>query len=266
MQVSAVANSLAKSDSNGIIEVQSSASSVSEKQNEKLTEAKNAVEVLKQAGASKSDSQKNAARQKLELLRQQLQKMQLLGATPKQIAQMAKELARAVKDYTAAGGTSSEVHSVPADAGTGASGDVAAMSGRDDTAKDVTEVTLPPKAETESTAPSEIPSTSKVTGLEADKIKSEDARRTLAQYEKTLVSQAESSHSAKASGGDDGDRIFYSAARLLAKQLGAAAQQAAKRAPSAKNLVDAIKAIDSANSTVDRAEALFHTGGLSFSA
>jgi len=222
--------------------------------------------VLKQARASKSDGQKNAARQKLELLRQQLQKMQLLGATPKEIAQMAGELARAVKDYTAACGTPSEVQSVPADAGTGSSADVAAMSGRDETAKDLTAVTLPSKAGTESTVPSPIASTKEVTKSEADKIKSEDGRRTLNQYEKTLNSQAESSHSTKASGEDDADRIFYSAARLLDKQLKGAAQQAAKRAPGAQDLVDATKAIDATTSAVDEAEAMVHTGGLSLSA
>lgn len=266
MQVSSATYILVKPNSAELFGTQSSISSVSDKENQKLNEAKNAVGVLKQARASKSDDQKNAARQKLELLRQQFQRMQMLGATPKQIAQMAGELARAVKDYAAAGGTPSEVQSAPSDAGAETNVDVVAASGLDETATDLPAGTLAPNAAVESNGPSAVASASETGGADTDKIKAEDGRRTLAPYEKTLISQAEGNQRVKASSEDDDDRTFYSAARLLAKQIKGAAQEVAKGMPDTRDLAAATKAIDAATDAVNKAEAFTHSGGLSLSA
>ena len=190
----------------------------------------------------------------------------MLGATPKQIAQMAGELARAVKDYAAAGGTPSETQSAPSDAGAGTNVNVAATTGLHETAKDLPAGTLAPNAAVESNDPSAVASTSETVGTDTDKIKAEDGRRTLAPYEKTLISQAEGNQRVKASSDDDDDRIFYSAARLLAKQIKGAAQQVAKGTPDTRDLAATTKAIDAATDAVNKAEAFTHSGGLSLSA
>lgn len=215
---------------------------------EKLRDAREAVEKLKQTVHDARADRKAAAKQKLDALKERLRQLQMLGASPRQIAQLAKELAQAVKAYGAGSGAEAPA-AVPTAATPAASTPAAGAApagGEADAAPDapIADAAGDKTGETPRTGATEEPKTP---------------------YEKALRAQEDdAAQQARRAAASEADRQFLADARQLAKELKAAAREAARKArrEDDPDATQAAKAADEAAKAVEDAErAVQNIGG-----
>ena len=191
---------------------------------DKARGASQALDALKHSNARVHDEQKANARAKLEALKERLRRLRMMGASPQQIAALAKELKAAVKAYASAGGSSAQADGAPAEP-----------------------AASPPSPKDEAAAPV------------ADKpARAPDDRKPENPYEKAIAANAQGVAAAARKASDSQqDRDFISQARQLAKQLKAAAVQAAQKAQQSGkpgDAADAVKAAEAAEKAIADAE------------
>lgn len=228
---------------------QAATDSKAQRDTEKLRDAREAVEKLKQTVQDARADRKAAAKQKLDALKERLRQLQMLGASPRQIAQLAKELAQAVKAYGAGSGADAPA-AAPATATSVAptlAAGAAPAGGEADAAPDPL---IPDDADDKSgkTPP---------TGV-ADEPKTP--------YGKALRAQEDdAAQQARRAAASEADRQFLAEARQLAKELKTAAREAARKArrEDDPDATQAAKAADEAAKAVEDAERIVQesTGG-----
>lgn len=204
---------------------------------DKARNAQQALETLKRSKSNVKDDMKARAREKLEALKARLQRMRMMGATPRQIAQLARELGAAVKAYAAAGGSSNDVG-----------------------------MTQTPTAANANQAPTPAPGTPEDAAKDAaaqpqasgEAKPGEGEAKPENPYDKAIKANAEDlARKARAAGESDEDRKFIEAAKRLAKQLKEAAAEAARKARQSGDTGDvdeAKKAAEDADKAVADAE------------
>ncbi len=190
-----------------------------------------AMKTLMKAQADSAEKRKTAARQKLERLKQQIAQLRLMGASPRQIAALARELSAAVKAYGGGGeliGVSTSAQASPPTATPGdAPADLAAqaLAAQDEASQDPAEAAKP-----------ETP------------------------YDKTLRAlQEDAARMARRSAEAQQDREFISLARRLANELKAAAEAAARK--DSRDARDAQESTQAADQAVSQTEQALQPGG-----
>jgi len=198
----------------------------------KMRVAKEALATLKRNTTRPNTEQKAHAREKLEALKKRLQQLRMMGGTPRQIAALAKELNDAVKAYGSAGGSSAEAGASseePRQAADAVNNDASAEPG---VAVELDASTMYVPAEADNSA---RPANAPVNGKPANP------------YDKANTAHAERvAMAARNSSESQEDRDFISKARLLAKQLKAAAVEAAQKAQQSGKTADAADAVTAA--------------------
>ena len=211
---------------------------------ERLRQASQAVETLKRRTDEAKAERKAIAKRKLDALKEQLRQMQMWGASPRQIAQLAKELAAAVKSYASAGGT--DGGGAPGGAETTGAQDAGGEPASTEAANTDGAEAAQAKAATD-----EAEDTSDAPETETDEAAAKSP------YDKAIAAQQEDARRQARMGAEaEEDRQFLALARSLAKALKAAAdREAAKTAGSEVNETKAAdKATREALRAVDDAE------------
>lgn len=225
----------------------------------RLAKAKEALQTLEQVrkSAVEGDAMKRAAREKVAQLKERLKYLRMFGGTPQQIAQLARELAQAVKAYAGAGGSGADVGGSGSQSGAAATEDAGLQSPGAPVATD------PALA-----APTETHGEAKVEDVDPNsgQPKSTDGSAPQNPYQEALQArEQEDGRRGRTEGGDDADREFMNAAKLLAKQLKQIARDVAHKAQSATNDRDAANASEAANAAekaVLEAEMQMQSSGL----
>ena len=191
---------------------------------DKARAARDTLTGLKRGNAGAGNEAKARAKEKLDALRQQLQRLRMMGATPQQIAQIAKELAEAVKAYFRAGGSTADAGATPAEPPAQAEPAAANV---------VPENAVPENAASEGGgAENEALSTPPPAAVagEVRPSGSPEERRVDNPYEKAITANAKGAATDTAkSAANQEDRDFITKARLLARQLRQAAAEAVEK-------------------------------------
>ncbi|MEA2825392.1 MAG: hypothetical protein QOF03_1874 [Alphaproteobacteria bacterium] len=214
---------------------------------EKMRVAKQALADLKRSATRPNNEQKAHAKEKLEALRKRLQQLRMMGGTPRQIAALAKELQDAVKAYGGAGISSAEAGLSSEDS------TQAAQKAPDDTVHN--DASAEPSAAAELASPT-VPAAAAADDAAKPSNAPEDGKPANP-YDKAIAANAESvAMAARNSSQSQEDRDFLSKARLLAKQIKAAAVEAAQKAhqggkaPDVADATDAVKAAEAAEKSI----------------
>jgi hypothetical protein len=171
----------------------------------------------------------------------------MMGGTPSQIAALAKELRDAVKAYGGAGISSAEA-GLPSEDST-----QAAEKGPDDAVHN--DASAEPSVAAELASPT-VPAAAAADDAAKPSNAPEDGKPANP-YDKAIAANAQSvARAARNSSESQEDRDFLSKARLLAKQIKAAAVEAAQRAQQsgkaadAADAADAVKAAEAADKSI----------------
>ena len=228
-----------------------------EKDDERLTEAKRALKTLEQVrkSAVEGDGVKQAAREKVEQLKERLKNLRMFGGSPREIAQLAKELAQAVKSYASAGGSAADIGGSASDSG-GAGAEAASSESGGATGEAAAHAAGAP-APTEAAGEPAI----EEQGADTDRTTPTDEQSTQNPYQKALDAQREADgRSARSDSDDQADREFMTAAKLLAKQIKQMARDAARKPGATPEAKEAAKAADAAEQAVSAAERQLQAG------
>ncbi|HMI95947.1 MAG TPA: hypothetical protein VK479_05495 [Micropepsaceae bacterium] len=214
---------------------------------EKMRAAKQALAALKRSAMRPNNEQKAQAKEKVEALRKRLQQLRMMGGTPRQIAALAKELKDAVKAYGGAGISS-------AAAGLSSEDSTQAAAKAPDDAVN-SDASAEPSVAAELASPI-VPATANTDDAAKPSNTPEDGKPANP-YDKAIAANAESvAMAARNASQSQEDRDFLSKARLLAKQIKAAAVEAAQKAKQsgkaadAADAADAVKAAEAADKSI----------------
>lgn len=179
----------------------------------RLSDARAAVESLKQRSSSASEEKKAAAKKKIEEIKARLQMLQMaMIGDPKGAARMAAALARelgaAVKAYAAAGGSTAGLGAASGAPATGASGTGGAEAAPEAASGEVAAAASPPEAS-------------------AEEAEEAEAAKASNPYQQAIdAAQARINEQARRSGERQADRDTMDEVKRLAARIKAMAQRA----------------------------------------
>lgn len=200
-----------------------------------------AMKTLMKAQADSAEKRKEVARQKLERLKQQIAQLRLMGASPQQIAALARELSAAVKAYGGGGGMIgiSTGAAASAQASAAPQADLAAQAAGDPVSNE--------------------PASDEAAGDDAQ-TPEEQAAKPETPYDKALRAlQDDAARGARRSAEAQQDREFLGLARRLARELKAAAEAAARE--DSREARKAQQAAQVADQTVSETEQALQPAG-----
>ena len=228
--------------------------------------------------ANSAQAKKNAAKMRMDMLKQQIEAMMKLAVTgkidPATIARLAKELKSLVAEYGSAGGGASAAGAIStpqavveggAESTTEATGELSAEAAAAGASPSVETVTSQPAeaaaaaaeagaAATEASAAAATATAASATATEASKTAATEGKTQEAQESEGKQRSASSPSASSKSSGDSGDAAFLAQAKELAQKIKMLLAISKQNEASERKLKEAQQAVEEIDPAISKAE------------